>query len=377
MNLDSYSIQELENIDFRSQFGKKLKSEMGISSKEIKKKILEIIDKKKQDQLKNESKDYQAMIKLLPEKFINIRKSHFQSKDDQDHLSPKKLEEVDTELREDEEESCDNIDLTMESDEEIDNIDFTEERDSNRNEPNFSNNINLKDGRNKISNIKTVETETNSVNYIVQLFNQDETVQLKLTRDQFINFAINNGYSQDFIVDFLNQGNKNNVCKIDEFQWLNDDFLSKLRNVLESLPLFFDSELCLESDQERKNLYDDIYKSILDSIEENKRRNIEELREMNSEQLETLKNQYSTINTIEERLKNRFSEYVNRDMLKECDLFRECDFYNMINELESISELRIRGFITHYRFDCIHNRQRNVIDKIVRILIPPPKGFKT
>ena len=38
MNLDSYSIQELENIDFRSQFGKKIKSEMGISSKEIKKK---------------------------------------------------------------------------------------------------------------------------------------------------------------------------------------------------------------------------------------------------------------------------------------------------------------------------------------------------
>ena len=377
MNLDSYSIQELENIDFRSQFGKKLKSEMGISSKEIKKKILEIIDKKKQDQLKNESKDYQDMIKLLPEKFINIRKSHFQSKDAKDDLSPTKLGEVDTELIEDEEESCDNIDLTMESDDEIDNIDFTEESDSNINEPNFSNNVNLKDGRNKISNIKTVETETNSVNYIVQLFNQDETVQLKLTRDQFINFAINNGYSQDFIVDFLNQGNKNNVCKIDEFQWLNDDFLSKLRNVLEDLPLFFDSELCLESDEERKDLYDEIYKSILDSIEENKRRNIDELREMNSEQLETLKNQYSTINTIEERLKNRFSEYVNRDMLKECDLFRESDFYNMINDLDSISDLRIRGFITHYRFDCIHNRQRNVIDKIVRILIPPPKGFKT
>tara|TARA_Y100000991_G_scaffold132193_1_gene99615 strand:+ start:355 stop:1488 length:1134 start_codon:yes stop_codon:yes gene_type:complete len=377
MNLDSYSIQELENIDFRSQFGKKLKSEMGISSQEIKKKILEIIDKKKQDQLKNESLDYQDMIKLLPDKFINIRKSHFQIKDDQDGLSDTKLEEVDTELIEVEEESCDNIDLTMESDDEIDNIDFTEERDSNRNEPNFSNNINLKDGVNKISNIKTVETETNSVNYIVQLFNQDETVQLKLTRDQFINFAINNGYSQDFIVDFLNQGNKNNVCKIDEFQWLNDDFLSKLRNVLEDLPLFFDSELCLESDEERKDLYDDIYKSILDSIEENKRRNIEELREMNSEQLETLKNQYSTINTIEERLKNRFSEYVNRDMLTECDLLRETEFYNMINDLESISDLRIRGFITHYRFDCIHNRQRNVIDKIVRILIPPPKGFKT
>ena len=364
MNLDSYSIQELENIDFRSQFGKKLKSEMGISSKEIKKKILEIIDKKKKDQLKNESKDYQDMIKLLPDKFINIRKSHFQNAYLKEESSP-------IDLRQDEEESCDNIDLTMESDEEMDNIDFTEETDSN------TNGVNLKGVNNKISNIKTVETETNSVNYIVQLFNQDETVQLKLTRDQFINFAINNGYSQDFIVDFLNQGNKNNVCKMDEFQWLNDDFLSKLRNVLENLPLFFDSELCLESNEERKDLYDDIYKSILDSIEENKRRNIEELREMNSEQLETLKNQYSTINTIEERLKNRFSEYVNRDMLKECDLFRESDFYNMINELESISDLRIRGFITHYRFDCIHNRQRNVIDKIVRILIPPPKGFKT
>ena len=91
MNLDSYSIQELENIDFRSQFGKKLKSEMGISSQEIKKKILEIIDKKKQDQLKNESLDYQDMIKLLPDKFINIRKSHFQIKDDQDGLSDTKL----------------------------------------------------------------------------------------------------------------------------------------------------------------------------------------------------------------------------------------------------------------------------------------------
>ena len=247
MNLDSYSIQELENIDFRSQFGKKLKSEMGISSKEIKKKILDIIENKKREQLKNESKDYQNMIKLLPDKFINIRKSQFQSKD----------VEVETIMRQVEDESCDNIDLTMESDDEIDNIDFTEDTDSNTNDPNFSN-INLKDVRNKISNIKTVETETNSVNYIVQLFNQDDTVQLKLTRDQFINFAINNGYSQDFIVDFLNQGNKNNVCKIDEFQWLNDDFLSNLRNVLESLPLFFDSELCLEIDQERKDLYESV-----------------------------------------------------------------------------------------------------------------------
>ena len=358
MNLDSYSIQELENIDFRSQFGKKIKSEMGISSKEIKKKILEIIEKKKQDQSKNESKDYQEMIKLLPDKFINIRKPHFQI---QEKVIEKEVDKEDDLLTE-------SIDLTMNSDEEKEDI--------NLNENNFMNNIKLDDINNKISNIKTVETETNSVNYIVQLFNQDETVQLKLTRDQFINFAINNGYSQDFIVDFLNQGNKSNVCKIDEFQWLNDDFLSRLRNVLESLPLFFDSELCLESDKDREELYDEMYRCILDSIEENKRRNIEELREMNSEQVDTLKNQYSTINTIEERLKNRFCEYENRDMLQECDLFRESDFYNMIKELDSISDLRIRGFITHYRFDCVHNRQRNVIDKIVRILIPPPKGIK-
>ena len=366
MNLDSYSIQELENIDFRSQFGKKLKSEMGISSQEIKKKILEIIDKKKQDQLKNESKDYQDMIKLLPDKFINIRKSVFHSKDVEIERN------TDNNICED---SCENIDLTMEDDDEIDNIDLTTDTDTNMCSDNFMNNVNLDNLGSKISNIKTVETETNSVNYIVQLFNQDETIQLKLTREEFINFAINNGYSQDFIVDFLNQGSQNNVCKIDEFQWLNDIFLSNLRNVLEDLPLFFASELNLESDQERKDLYDTKYQSILDSIEDNKRRNIEELKEMNSEQLETLKNQYSTINTIEERLKNRFVEYVNRDMLQECDLFREIDFYNMINELETISDLRIRGFITHYLFDCVHNRQRKVIDKIVRILIPPPKNF--
>ena len=45
----------------------------------------------------------------------------------------------------------------------------------------------------------------------------------------------------------------------------------------------------------------------------------------------------------------------------------------MINELDMIEDLRMRGFITNYKFDCIHNRQRQVIDKIVRILIPPPK----
>ena len=47
MNLDSYSIQELESIDFRSSLGKKIKCEMGISTKEIKKRINEIILKKK------------------------------------------------------------------------------------------------------------------------------------------------------------------------------------------------------------------------------------------------------------------------------------------------------------------------------------------
>ena len=119
MNLDSYSIQELENIDFRSQFGKKIKSEMGISSKEIKKKILEIIEKKKQDQSKNESKDYQEMIKLLPDKFINIRKPHFQI---QEKVIEKEVDKEDDLLTE-------SIDLTMNSDEEIDNIDLTKEED--------------------------------------------------------------------------------------------------------------------------------------------------------------------------------------------------------------------------------------------------------
>jgi hypothetical protein len=342
MNLDSYSIQQLENIDFRSNFGKKLKSETGLSSKEIKKHILDLIEKKREDDKRESSKDYQDMIKLLPDKFINIRQSQFHNS----HLKSEKDEEID------------NIDFTMDENnvnEDIDNIDFTCEESK--------------------PTIKTVETETNSVNYIVQLFNQDETVQLKLTRDQFINFATNNGYSQEFILDFLNQGNQNNVCKIDEFQWLNDDFLSKLKIVLEDLPLFFDSELCLTNDK-LENLHNEMYQNVLDCIEENKRRNIEELKEMNNEQLETLKNQYSTINTIEERLNNRFSEYQDRDMLKECDLIRESRFFQMINELDMIEDLRMRGFITHYKFDCIHNKQREVIDKIVRILIPPPKGFK-
>ena len=226
-----------------------------------------------------------------------------------------------------------------------------------------------------VNNIKTVDTETNSVNYIVQLFNSDETVQLKLTRDEFISFAINNGYSQEFILQFLNQGNKTNVCKIDEFQWLNDDFLKRLRNTICEIPLFFDSELILLRDEKESDLYDRIYQDILDEIEENKRRSIEEMREMNNEQLETLKSQYSTIATIEDRLNSRFLEYKDRDILKECDLLRESKFFDMISELDKINDLRIRFYIIHYKYNCIHNRQRDVIDKIVRILIPPPKGF--
>ena len=54
MNLDSYSIQELESIDFRSSLGKKIKCEMGISTKEIKKRINEIILKKKSVKIENE-----------------------------------------------------------------------------------------------------------------------------------------------------------------------------------------------------------------------------------------------------------------------------------------------------------------------------------
>jgi len=343
MNLDSYSIQQLENIDFRSNFGKRLKSELGITSSEIKKKILSLIEKRHKENKIADCQDYQNMIKLLPDKFINIRECQFQNY----HLKDE-IDDSDNLTNE-----IENIDLTIDEND----IDIEEERIS------------------KTETIKTVETESNNINYIVQLLNQDETVQLKLTRDQFINFATNNGYSQDFILDFLNQGNQNNVCKIDEFQWLNDDFLCQLKITLEDLPLFFDSELCLDN-EEKKNLHDEIYQILLDCIEENKRRNIEELKEMTSEQLETLKNQYSTINTIEERLQNRFAEYQSRDILKECDLFREDRFYQMISDLETIDDLRIRGFITHYKFDCIHNKQRDVIDKIVRVLIPPPKGFK-
>ena len=217
MNLDSYSIQQLENIDFRSNFGKKLKSEMGISSKEIKKKIHDLIEKRREDNKRTESKDYQDMIKLLPDKFINIRQSQFHNY----HLNCENDEEI-----ENSENDIDNIDLTMDENsvnEDMDNIDFTCEESENFSIPCNDFKMNL----DNTPTIKTVETETNSVNYIVQLFNQDETVQLKLTRDQFINFATNNGYSQEFILDFLNQGNQNNVCKIDEFQWLNDDFLFK------------------------------------------------------------------------------------------------------------------------------------------------------
>lgn len=341
MNLDSYSIEELENIDFRSNLGKKLKSDMGVSIKEIKKEINDFLEKRKEK--KNLfSLDYLDMIKLLPDKFINIRESQFHN----NHL---KL--VNTEDSENSDNEIDNMDLTCEESDEI-VLDM-----------------------NKKPTIKTVETETNRVNYIVQLLNQDETIQLKLTRDEFINFATNNGYSPEFILDFLNQGNSNTVCKIDEFQWLNDDFLCKLKIVLKKLPLFFASELCVDIDK-RENLYNEMYKNVLDCIEENKRRNIEELKEMNLEQLDTLKNQYSTINTIEERLNTRFSEYQTRDMLTECDLIRESIFNQMRNELDMIEDLRMRGFITHYKFDCIHNRQRAVIDKIVRVLIPPPKGFK-
>ena len=39
MELNTYSIQELENIDFRSSIVKKIKKNMGICLKEIKKKI--------------------------------------------------------------------------------------------------------------------------------------------------------------------------------------------------------------------------------------------------------------------------------------------------------------------------------------------------
>ena len=355
MDLDSYSIQQLEAIDFRSALGKKLKSEMGISTKDIKKKINDIILKKKESMMKTESKDFLDMIELLPNKTINIRE-----------CNSKKFVKSESDKKKD---NIENIDFTIDDDiEYVDNIDFT--LDDNEEKVSEENLNNSQD------NIKTLDTETNSVNYIVQLFNSDETVQLKLTRDEFINFAINNGYSQEFILQFLNQGNKTNICKIDEYQWLNDDFLSKLRNIIRETPLFFDSELSLLKDEEKDDLYDKIYQIILDDIEENKRRSVEEMKDMNNEQLETLKNQYNTINTIEERLQNRFVDYKDRDILKECDLFREDKFFEMINELEKISDSRIRVFLIHHRYNCVHNKQRDVIDKIVRVLIPPPKGFK-
>ena len=264
--------------------------------------------------MKTVSKDFLDMIELLPNKTINIRE-----------CNSKKFVKSESDKKKD---NIESIDFTIDDDiEYVDNIDFTlDDNEEKVSEENLNNSQ---------ENIKTLDTETNSVNYIVQLFNSDETVQLKLTRDEFINFAINNGYSQEFILQFLNQGNKTNICKIDEYQWL-----------------------------------------ILDDIEENKRRSVEEMKDMNNEQLETLKNQYNTINTIEERLKSRFLDYKDRDILKECDLFREDKFFEMINELEKISDSRIRVFLIHHRYNCVHNKQRDVIDKIVRVLIPPPKGFK-
>ena len=380
MNLDSYSIQELESIDFRSSLGKKIKCEMGISTKEIKKRINEIILKKKSVKIENEKSDYFDMINLLPNQKINIRESNFKlfEKNDinlKESISDNNIENIDL-TKDESNDSIGNFDFTKDdSSDYVDNIDFTLDDDKDENVNCMNEKINFLNE--KDLNVKTVDTETNSVNYIVQLFNSDETVQLKLSREQFINFAINNGYSQEFILQFLNQGNKNNVCKIDEYQWLNDDFLEKLRIVLREIPLFFDSELILENKKDLDELYDKMYQVILDDIEENKRRSIDEMNEMNNEQLETLKNQYNTINTIEERLKNRFVEHRERDILKECDLFREDKFSDMNSDLDKIEDLRIRGFVIHYRYNCIHNKQRDVIDKIVRILIPPPKGFKS
>ena len=75
MELNTYSIQELENIDFRSSIGKKIKKNMGISLKEIKKKIEQIIQEKKN--IQNNSSEYQKMIKILPTEKINITQSFF------------------------------------------------------------------------------------------------------------------------------------------------------------------------------------------------------------------------------------------------------------------------------------------------------------
>lgn len=327
MDLNSYTIKELENIDFRTSNGKKIKLIMGISTNEAKQKINELIFKKKKNT------NYQDMIQLLPDDKINIRKHSLKEFE-------KKKQNIDLNIHP-------TIDLNIHQ-----NIDLTMNQNQN--------------------NIQIMENEINNVNYIVQLINSDDTTQLKLNREEFINFAINNGYSQEFILHFLNQGNKTNICKIDDYQWLNETFFKNLHETICNTPVFFDSELELLN---QDKLYDTIYQQIVEDIEENKRRSIEEMKEMNNEQLETLKNQYNTINTIKDRLNNSFQEYKNRDILKECDLLKKDIFFDMIKELNKITDLRIRLFLTHYRYNCIHNRQRNVIDKIVRILIPPPQNL--
>ena len=305
MELNSYSIQELENIDFRSSIGKKIKKDMGIPVKEIKKKIEKIIQEKQN--LQNNSSEYQKMIQILPTEKINITQSLF---------------------------------------------------------------LNQNNKQKEIHN-QTTENEINSTNYIVQLFNQNENIQLKLTKEEFIKFAINNGYTQEFILDFLNKENKDNIYKINEFQWLNEDFYNQLKNTIKQTPFFFKKELSLTNEKHKIELYDQIHDNLIEIIENNKRRNIQEIQELNDELLQTLINQYSTINTIEKRLKERFLQYNERDILQENDLFREEDFFKMKKELETITDLRIRGFMINYRYDCIHNKQRKVIDTIVRILIPP------
>ena len=337
MELNTYSIQELENIDFRSSIGKKIKKNMGISLKEIKKKIEQIIQEKKN--LQNNSSEYQKMLTILPTEKINITQSFF--------LNPNNK----------------NTDVNIQN----------TENEINQNIQNIENEIN-QNNKNIEINIQTTEKEINSTNYIVQLFNQGENIQLKLNKEEFIKFAINNGYTQEFILDFLNRENKENkenTCKINEFQWLNEDFYNQLKMTIKKTPFFFKNELSLIDEKHKIDLYNQMYDNILEIIEENKRRNVQELQEINEELLKTLLNQYSTINTIEKRLTDRFEQYRNRDILQEYDLFREKDFYKMKKELEKISDLRIREFMINYRYDYIHNKQRNVIDTIVRILIPP------
>ena len=359
MDLNSYTIKELENIDFRTSNGKKIKLIMGISTNEAKQKINELILKKKKNT------NYQDMIQLLPDEKINIRKHSLKEFE-------KKKQNIDFNIHPNIDLNIhQNIDLTMNPNIDLtmnQNIDLT----MNPNiDLNIHQNIDLTMNPNQ-NNIQIMDNEINNVNYIVQLINSDDTIQLKLNREEFINFAINNGYSQEFILHFLNQGNKTNICKIDDYQWLNETFFKNLHETICNTPVFFDSELELLN---QDKLYDTIYQQIVEDIEENKRRSIEEMKEINNEQLETLKNQYNTINTIKDRLNNRFQEYKNRDILKECDLLKKDIFFDMIKELNKITDLRIRLFLTHYRYNCIHNRQRNVIDKIVRILIPPPQNL--